>query len=149
MIEPICWRTYTDARGATKKLKPDMFAITASDEYEYNWFLEVDRATEAPSTVLRKCAQYAAYYKTGAEQQKYSVFPVVVWLVPDEKRQKSIASRIAKEITGKDARLFVAIVEKELESLVLNGAENFKNHLALSGDHGKIYVSGKEEFHEE
>ena len=123
--EPNCWRTYSGAGGAAKTLKPDLFAITASEEYEDNWFLELDRNTEIPSTVIKKCKQYIAYYKTGGEQRKYGVFPYVVWIVPDEKRCGQLAARIAKELPAKDARLFIVTLMDELEALLTSGAENF------------------------
>lgn len=123
--EPGCWRSYSGAGGEVKTLKPDMFAITASGEYEDNWLLELDRDTEAPSTVLKKCKQYITYYKTGREQHKYGVFPCVVWIVPDTKRRTALERHIRKSIPAKESRLFLVILMDEMEALLTNGAENF------------------------
>ena len=123
--EPDCWRGYSGAGGEPKTLKPDMFAVTAIGEYTDNWFLEIDLATEALSTVLKKCLQYISYYKTGLEQQKYGVFPYVVWIVPDEKRRDTVTGRI-EELPHRKAQLFVVILMDELELLLIKGAEDFK-----------------------
>ncbi len=123
--EPGCWRSYFGAGGAVKTLKPDMFAVTASGEYEDNWLLELDRNTESPSTVLKKCKQYIAYYKTGVEQRKYGVFPCVVWIVPDQKRRAALERHIRKGISEKESKLFLVIVMDELENLITSGSENF------------------------
>ena len=80
--EPASWRRYQSPMGAVEILKPDLYAVTASGEYEADWFVEVDRATESLPTVLRKCAQYQAYRQTGSEQEKRGVFPWVIWVVP-------------------------------------------------------------------
>ena len=125
--EPECWRKYSGSGGEAKTLRPDLFAVTVSGEYEDSWFFEIDLATEAPSTVLRKCAQYILYYKTGTEQNKYGVFPYIVWIVPDEKRRTAIAERIRKELPPVDAALFIVILMDELETLLYGGAEKFNN----------------------
>jgi len=65
-------------------LKPDLYAVTASGDYEDHWFCEIDRATESMPTLLKKCVQYEAYRRTGAEQDRLGVFPLVVWVVPDD-----------------------------------------------------------------
>lgn len=124
--EPDCWRYYSGAGGAAKILKPDLLATTASGEYEDSWFLELDLASESPSIVLKKCAQYLAYYQTGAEQRDQGVFPCVAWVVPDEKRRESISRHMARGLSAEASHLFVVILMGELESLLLKGAENFK-----------------------
>ena len=123
--EPGCWRHYAGLGGSPKILKPDLFSVTASGEYEDNWFLEIDLATEAPITVLRKCQQYTAYYKTGAEQHLHSVFPYVVWIVPDSKRRETMTRRIIKDLPPSESDLFIVILMDELETLIVNGAETF------------------------
>lgn len=123
--EPNCWRTYTGIGGTPKYLKPDLFAITSSGDYRDNWFWEIDRNTEAPVTVLRKCLQYISYYKTGTEQRINDVFPYVIWLVPDQKRRESLMAHIQKELSSRSASLFVVILMDELETLLLRGAEEF------------------------
>lgn len=55
--EPSCWRGFTTASGATDTLRPDLYAVTATGDYEDCWFLEIDRGTESLPTLIRKCAQ--------------------------------------------------------------------------------------------
>jgi hypothetical protein len=84
--EPTCWRDYLGAGGQREVLKPDLYAVTASGDFEDHWFIEVDRATESLPTLLKKCGQYERYRRTGREQHGGGVFPVVVWSMPGERR---------------------------------------------------------------
>lgn len=94
-VEHSCWRRYTGSGGALEKLRPDLYVVTASGDYEHCWFIEVDLATESLTTVVRKCRQYAAYRQTGIEQRRSGTFPIVVWSAPSERRRKRIAGAIA------------------------------------------------------
>ena len=114
--EPDSWRQYAGTGGVARYLKPDLFTVTSSGEYEDYYFLELDMATESPAAVLRKCSQYTAYRNTGNAQREYGVFPLVVWLVPDEKRKISLTRHIGN--TG----IFKVITMDELEPLILGGA---------------------------
>lgn len=80
--EPRSWRPYVGAAGERLVLKPDLYAVTASGDYEDHWFVEVDRGTESLPTLLRKCGLYEAYRRSGAEQRSNDVFPWVLWLMP-------------------------------------------------------------------
>lgn len=93
--EPDCWRSYLALGGSRDTLKPDLYAVTASGDYEDHWFIEVDRATESLPTLLKKCAQYEDYRRTGAEQHARGVFPLVVWIVPDEARADRLTAALA------------------------------------------------------
>jgi hypothetical protein len=123
-LEPDCWRQYTNTGGTASNLRPDLFTVTSAGEYEDYWFMEIDLATESPSTVLRKCGQYLAYMRSGIEQAKSGVFPLVVWIVPDGKRKGSLQRHIADNFKA-NARLFIVLTLDELEPLVLSGAEAF------------------------
>jgi hypothetical protein len=93
-FEPECWRG---------QLKPDLYAVAVNGGYEDHWFFEVDRDTEAPSRVVAKCRRYVDYYRTGVEQQQNGVFPLVVWVVPDEKRKNTLEQYIATELQNFNA----------------------------------------------
>jgi hypothetical protein len=92
--EPTCWRRYLSATGSVDTLKPDLFAITASGDYEDHWFIEIDRGTESLPTLLKKCAQYEDYRRTGSAQAEGGVFPLIVWVVPSEAHADSLAAAI-------------------------------------------------------
>jgi hypothetical protein len=85
-IEPAAWRGYTGPTGTPITLKPDLYAVTATGDYEDHWFMEVDRATESIPTLIKQCRQYETYRRSGAEQADSGLFPLVLWVVPDEPR---------------------------------------------------------------
>jgi hypothetical protein len=127
--EPDCWRNYTNAGGTASTLRPDLFAVTspitggASGTYEDYWFIEVDLATESPAVVVRKCQQYLSYLRSGEEQQRYGVFPLVVWIVPDGRRKATLLAHITEGLPD-DRGLFIVITLGELNNLLINGLEN-------------------------
>jgi hypothetical protein len=125
-LEPTCWRDYLGNGGETRWLKPDLNAVTKSGDFEDHWFLEVDRATEPPGRIIRKCIEYIDYRRTGKEQSAEGLFPAVVWIVPNENRRDQLLRRIASE-TLIDQRLFEVITLYELRSLVLLGHSEFKS----------------------
>jgi hypothetical protein len=121
VTEPDCWRSYLGAGGAREVLKPDLYAVTATGEYEDHWFIEVDRATESLPTLVRKCVQYERYRRTGREQAEAGVFPLVVWVVPDDTRAAKL--RTALQITrGLDKAVFRVTTAEQLLNLVCGGA---------------------------
>ncbi len=119
--EPECWRTYSEY-GSMLSLKPDLFAITVSGQYEDRWFIEVDLATESPSKVVDKCERYHKYYHSGLEQQEAGVFPLTVWIVPTVERKEKLIKHI-REAFDKQPRLFTVITKDELWALVCQGGE--------------------------
>lgn len=119
--EPECWRTYSEY-GSMLSLKPDLFAIAVSGQYEDRWFIEVDLATESPSKVVDKCERYHKYYRSGLEQQEAGVFPLTVWIVPTAERKEKLIKHI-REAFDKQPRLFAIITKDELWALVCQGGE--------------------------
>jgi hypothetical protein len=94
-VEPASTRRYLNASGGRETLRPDLFVISARGEYEYCWFLEIDRGTEYKPTLVAKCRAYEAYRRSGREQQRLGTFPLVVWVTPDEARAREIEKAIA------------------------------------------------------
>jgi hypothetical protein len=119
--EPDCWRVYKDERGKPTALKPDLFAVTATKDFEDHWFIEVDLATEAPSKVLAKCQRYAQYYRSGAEQKHSGVFPLVVWIVPSTSREASLQRYLADCKELKPKNIFTVLTPDELAGLIQKG----------------------------
>lgn len=118
--EPTCWRPYLGPSGARELLKPDLYAVTASGDYEDHWFVEVDRGTESIPTLIRKCSQYETYRRTGRQQQAGGVFPLVLWLLPDEIRvgKLNAALRAARRL---DPTLFCLTTIERLVHAVTGG----------------------------
>ena len=119
--EPECWRVYSEY-GNMLSLKPDLFAITTSGQYEDRWFVEVDLDTESPSKIVEKCERYHKYYRSGLEQQEAEVFPLTVWIVPTTERKEKLL-RCIREAFEKQRKLFVVITGNELRSLICQGGE--------------------------
>lgn len=105
--EPASWRRYLGSHGGRETLKPDLFVVTANSEFEDSWFIEVDRGTESIPTLIRKCAQYEAYRRTGSEQHSRGVFPLVVWQLHNQARVDKLtaAIRAARRLDGDLYRL--------------------------------------------
>ena len=119
--EPECWRAYSE-HGAQIALKPDLYAVTVSGEFEDRWFFEVDLDTESPAKVIEKCQRYHQYYRTGLEQKAAGVFPLTVWVVPDTGRRDRLTAAI-RTAFDKQPRLFTVITKDELWALVCQGGE--------------------------
>jgi hypothetical protein len=88
--EPTCWREHSGASGAAITLKPDLLVVTADSQFEAHCFVEVDRATEHLPSIVRKCRTYQAHHQSGVEQAKNGLFPLVVWVAPDQPRADKI-----------------------------------------------------------
>ena len=103
-------------------VKPDLYAATATEEYEDRYFIEVDLDTESPAKVIEKCQKYHAYYRSGLEQEKSEMFPLTVWVVPSITRKEKLIRHL-REAFDKQAKLFAVITCDELEHLVLDGGD--------------------------
>lgn len=114
--EPDSWRVY-EKDGQVNYLKPDLFFITNYDDYEDRWFVEIDLGTESIPQVLRKCNYYLSYYYTGIEQRKNEVFPLITWIVKDEKRKQSIKEALTEQMK-EHPKMFLVITPDELEKMV-------------------------------
>lgn len=111
--EPNCWRSFTNALGAVTWVRPDLLSVTADAETETHVWAEVDLGTEHLPTVLRKCAVYERYFRTGIEQTARGVFPLVAWVVPDARRADALRQAIARE-RSLDGSLFVVVTSEDV-----------------------------------
>ncbi|MCL2697587.1 MAG: replication-relaxation family protein [Oscillospiraceae bacterium] len=118
-LEPVCWRRYTDENGRPATLKPDMFAVVDTGDYEYSWFIERDLNNEAPAVVMEKCRRYTLYYMRNIER----VFPQVLWVVPDPARKRSIQKHIDGFWELQHKSMFTIITPDEFKRLILEGAD--------------------------
>lgn len=121
--EPHCWRPYLGMHGAREILKPDLALSTVSTDgqYEDSWFIEVDLGTEHLPTVLGKCSQYEAYRRTGTEQDRRGVFPLVVWITMTDERADKLRAGIYRT-RSLDEALHRVITPGQLSALITGGA---------------------------
>ena len=69
--------------------------MTATGDYEDHWFIEIDRGTESLPTVLKQVrASTSATAAPAPNSSDVGVFPLVVWVVPDQTRHAKIATAI-------------------------------------------------------
>lgn len=115
--EPSNWRPFLTRAGAAQILKPDLYAITASGEFEDHWFIEVDRGTESLPTLLKKCHYYQRYYLTGIEQERHSIFPLVLWLIPHAVRRERFRGAIAAD-ENLDTHLFRIVAPEDFKAVI-------------------------------
>jgi hypothetical protein len=118
--EPLCWRRYSSAYGSTIILKPDAFTRIGVGEFERGAFIEVDRATEARSTMVRKLRAYRQFWETGREQQRRGYFPRVVFAVPDAARKKVLTDLCAAQ-PEESQPLWQVVLSKDLTDALVGG----------------------------
>jgi hypothetical protein len=95
--EPLSWRRFASPHGGWTQLKPDAFVRLAIGDFERGAFVEVDRATEATTTVGRKLGCYRRYWESGREQERRGYFPQVVFAVPDRRRKAALVELCGHE----------------------------------------------------
>lgn len=99
-VERLAARPYLGSGGEPQVLRPDLHAkLGGTDQdgaFEDVWFIEVDLGTESLPTLLRKCAQYEAYRRSGVEQAEHGSFPLVLWLFTTQTRADELATRVRR-----------------------------------------------------
>ena len=116
-LEPDCWRTALSPSGQVQVLRPDLAVTITSPAYEDRYLIEVDRATENPGRVIATCWRYQEHQ---AQVGDDGVFPLVVWLVPTDRRRHRLERAIAHS-TGLLRDLFRVIRLDQLPTLIHGG----------------------------
>lgn len=93
--EPTCWQEFVTTSGVVERLKPDLYLVTADADFEEHSFVEVDLGTEHQPTLARKARAYLRYKASGRHEVAYGVFPRVVWVTPDRRRQTAVQAALA------------------------------------------------------
>lgn len=119
-LEPDCWRTALSPSGQPQVLRPDLAVTITSPAYEDRYLVEVDRATENPGRVIATCWRYQEHQATSVQASDGDVFPLVVWLVPNDRRRHRLERAIAHS-TGLLRDLFRVIRLDQLPSLIHGG----------------------------
>ena len=119
-LEPECWRTALSPSGQVQVLRPDLAVTITSPAYEDRYLVEVDRATENPGRVIATCWRYQEHQAASAQAGDGGVFPLVVWLVPNDRRRHRLERAIAHS-TGLLRELFRVIRLDQLPTLIHGG----------------------------
>ena len=119
-LEPDCWRTALSPSGQPQVLRPDLAVTITSLAYEDRYLIEVDRATENPGRVIATCWRYQEHQAASSQASDGGVFPLVVWLVPTDRRRHRLERAIAHS-TGLLRELFRVIRLDQLPSLIHGG----------------------------
>ena len=119
-LEPDCWRTALSPSGQVQVLRPDLAVTITSPAYEDRYLVEVDRATENPGRVIATCWRYQEHQATTSQASDDGVFPLVVWLVPTDRRRHRLERAIAHS-TGLLRDLFRVIRLDQLPTLIHGG----------------------------
>ena len=119
-LEPDCWRTALSPSGQVQVLRPDLAVTITSPAYEDRYLIEVDRATENPGRVIATFWRYQEHQATTSQASDDGVFPLVVWLVPNDRRRHRLERAIAHS-TGLLRDLFRVIRLDQLPTLIHGG----------------------------
>lgn len=119
-LEPDCWRTALSPSGQVQVLRPDLAVTITSPAYEDRYLIEVDRATENPGRVIATCWRYQEHQAATSQVSDGGVFPLVVWLVPTDRRRHCLERAIAHS-TGLLRDLFRVIRLDQLPTLIHGG----------------------------
>jgi Replication-relaxation len=120
--EPRCWREYPGPSGARKTLRPDAFAITGVGEWEYRWFLEIDRGTEFPSRLRSKLDNFIIYWQSGKEQAYAPIFPRVLFVAVDDRRREQIVNLLT-ELAAEHWPLFQVTTAEQFAQTMVAGRD--------------------------
>ena len=116
LFEPNNW-CYYSYKSASEVLKPDLSIVTSHHGYEYRFFIEMDLSTESLDTILNKCIRYHKYLASGVEQEAHGVFPVVLFIVKDEKRKQKMEDAMRIHFKGR-TNIFLVITPDEFEAIL-------------------------------
>lgn len=112
-IETEAWRDLVSSGGAKTILKPDLKITIGNDGFDDHWYLEIDRGTESLQVLLRKSTAYEHYRRTGRAQAEHGVFPRVLWVLPDTRREERLRAAIDAD-PSLPSKMFICAVNDAL-----------------------------------
>lgn len=118
--EPMSWRRFTAPHGGPAYVKPDATVRVGLGDFERGFFIEVDRDTQARTTIARKCIAYRRYWEAGREQSRFGYFPRVVFAVPSEARKSALVEVFAAQ-PEEAWPLFQVVLADDLVASLIGG----------------------------
>ncbi|MFI0406001.1 replication-relaxation family protein [Actinomadura sp. 3N508] len=110
--EPACWRQFTGIGGAVLALKSDAYVRLGVGDFERHTFIEMDMGSERAPAIRRKLQTFGDYWRTGIEQQATGIFPLVLWLVPNESRRAKIGE-VIRHVAQETHQLFAVTLQRD------------------------------------
>lgn len=121
--EPGCWQDFTLPGGGPGQLRPDGLAVIGLGEFEHHWMIEIDRATESLPWIKTKAQTYQDYQQSGSYQNRFGLFPLVIWLTPTEQRTKAL-QELFERTSGIDPRIHRALTQDQAITQLLEAFSN-------------------------
>ena len=118
--EPQCWRGFHGPGGRRLILKPDARVTWTVNDYEDNYFIEIDLATESGPRLAEKARLYVRYWQSGREQEAAGVFPQVLWITPTDARRRQIMD-VLTQLDAEHAQLFAVTTADQAADLIASG----------------------------
>jgi Replication-relaxation len=115
--EPQSWRFFTGAMGARRLIRPDLFVRIGAGRHEDRWFVEIDQGTEHPGTIASKSDRYLAHLRSGSEQYEHSVYPRVLWTVPDQHRARQLGAMLDRQPDELQALFSICVADEAVAFL--------------------------------
>lgn len=125
----------------SSRLVPDGYLVYRTGEWQVDAFVEIDLATESPSTFGSKVAQYIAALRRGTWRMQLPRWPVVLTVTPGAARAGSLR-RVTESVLRRerDAERLAEVAEFDFASIF--------DLLGPSGPLGCIWqIAGREGLH--
>lgn len=101
-------------RDETVSIHPGLYAVLHGDGYEYHWFVETAPYWDVVRNLVRRAEKYCKVYQQGAFQGQVGVFPLTLFILPDDEQKIKLEQTI-KERMPEYMRLFEFTTKDALE----------------------------------
>ena len=101
-------------RDETVSIKPGLYTVLHGDGYEYHWFVEIAPYWDVVRNLVRRAEKYCKVYQQGAFQGQVGVFPLTLFILPDDEQKIKLEQTI-KERMPEYMRLFEFTTKDALE----------------------------------
>jgi len=104
-------------RDETISIKPGLYVVLHWDGYEYHWFVETAPYWDIVRNLVRRTEKYCKVYQQGAFQGQVGVFPLTVFMLPDDEQKIKLEQTINEQMPDY-IRLFRFTTQDALEKAI-------------------------------